>query len=217
MLCLCGCKEEVKKGNKFISGHNSRVMTEEIKNKISKTKKGCIVSLEARKNMSNSLKGKPAWNKGLTKETDGRVKNHSLSMMGKGRPHTEESKEKLREINMGHLVSEETRNKLSNMNKGKFTREKHPNWLGGISFLPYSLEWTEELKTYIHNRDNNECQNPNCEHNSTILDTHHIDYDKQNCSQFNLITLCRSCHMITNFNRNLWKRFYNKIVWSKYL
>ena len=30
--------------------------------------------------------------------------------------------------------------------------------------------------------------------NKRKLDVHHIDFDKTNCSEENLITLCRACH-----------------------
>lgn len=34
---------------------------------------------------------------------------------------------------------------------------------------------------------------------------HHINYNKDDCSELNLITLCRSCHMQTNWNRDYWQ------------
>ena len=37
----------------------------------------------------------------------------------------------------------------------------------------------------------------------------HIDYDKKNCNSDNLITLCRSCHRKTNFNRENWIKYFN--------
>ena len=44
------------------------------------------------------------------------------------------------------------------------------------------------------------------------LDCHHIDYNKKNCSLNNLITLCRSCHMKTNTNRNYWINYFNSLL-----
>lgn len=38
---------------------------------------------------------------------------------------------------------------------------------------------------------------------------HHIDYNKLNCNPNNLITLCKSCHMKTNFNREYWLDYFN--------
>jgi len=38
------------------------------------------------------------------------------------------------------------------------------------------------------------------------IDVHHIDYNKKNNNINNLITLCKSCHPKTNFNRKYWKQ-----------
>jgi 5-methylcytosine-specific restriction endonuclease McrA len=40
------------------------------------------------------------------------------------------------------------------------------------------------------------------------LTAHHIDYDKKNCDQQNLITLCSACNSKANFNRPYWQDFY---------
>lgn len=84
--------------------------------------------------------------------------------------------------------------------KGKF----HYNWQGGKSYEPYSLEWTQKLKRLIRCRDNNKCHI--CKQEGKFV--HHIDYDKKNCNPDNLITLCRVCHIKTNFNREKWKRYF---------
>jgi 5-methylcytosine-specific restriction endonuclease McrA len=86
------------------------------------------------------------------------------------------------------------------------TGEKHHNWLGGKSFEPYSLDFTKRFKKLIRNRDNNKCFI--CEKFGDNV--HHIDYNKNNCSPDNLITLCYSCHAKTNINRNKWIEFFKK-------
>lgn len=94
-----------------------------------------------------------------------------------------------------------------------------PNWQGGISFEPYSIEWTEELKEYIRQRDNYICQNPECKYpqleNGPSLHVHHIDYIKENCNEYNLISLCHSCHSKTNVNRDYWFAYYKYIMEEK--
>ena len=54
-----------------------------------------------------------------------------------------------------------------------------------------------------------------CWKNSSKLTVHHIDYDKQNCSPTNLITLCNSCNARANFNRNYWNRLYKDLIGTK--
>lgn len=99
--------------------------------------------------------------------------------------------------------------------KGRFVGDKHPCWRGGLSFLPYSPEFTDRLKQSIRERDDNQCQNTFCNHTSKRLISHHIDYNKQNSSPINLITLCNSCNALANVNRAYWTRLYNNIICKK--
>lgn len=95
--------------------------------------------------------------------------------------------------------------------------EKNNNWQGGISFEPYTIDWEETLRESIRQRDNYICQlcgthQEELEEFIKKLDCHHIDYNKKNCSLNNLITLCRSCHMKTNTNRNYWINYFNSLL-----
>lgn len=103
---------------------------------------------------------------------------------------------------------------------GLTTGKNNGNWLGGKSFDPYSSEWNKKLKMQIIKRDKNRCQE--CfRHESELapiknknyrLVVHHIDYNKKNCSQDNLITLCMSCHAQTNFKRDDWLNYFQKRI-----
>ena len=118
----------------------------------------------------------------------------------KGKKHSEETKKKMSQSRIGHQMSEDTRKKLSEANKRRVKNGTHNLWKGGISFKPYSIDWTETLRRSIRERDNYIC-NICSQYGNTV---HHIDYDKKNCNPNNLITLCRSCHTKTNSNRNYW-------------
>jgi len=49
------------------------------------------------------------------------------------------------------------------------------------------------------------------------LDVHHIDYDKTNCNDDNLVSLCRKCHLDTSrYHRDLWYIFFKAALISKY-
>jgi 5-methylcytosine-specific restriction endonuclease McrA len=91
---------------------------------------------------------------------------------------------------------------------------KNPNWIDGRSYEGYPTEFNQELKESIRNRDNHECQNCGMteeEHlivYGRVLDVHHIDYNKQNCKEDNLISLCTGCNLRANWNRTYWKEFY---------
>lgn len=95
--------------------------------------------------------------------------------------------------------------------------ENNPNWQGGISAEPYCLIWQDqEYKQDLKDRDNNECQNPDCWRKSNILMPHHIDYDKLNCHPWNIITVCNSCNSRANFKRNYWTKLYQNIMAEKH-
>ena len=82
---------------------------------------------------------------------------------------------------------------------------KHPDWQGGISFEPYTIDWTLTLKKSIRERDKYTCQICGKE---PATHCHHIDYNKKNCDPKNLITLCDSCHTKTNHSRDYWKNYF---------
>ena len=127
----------------------------------------------------------------------------------------ERMKDPLNHHMFGKHHSDETKNKMSAKAVERFKDpsnhpmydvhrfgEESPNWLGGISEDPYPLEFTEKLKELIKDRDNHKCQICNI-HQKDLdreISVHHIDYNKRNCEDTNLISLCCSCHMKTNFN-----------------
>jgi len=89
--------------------------------------------------------------------------------------------------------------------------EENPNWRGGISFEPYPLGWTKTFREQIRYRDGYKCQmcgvhEVDC---NRKLSVHHIDYNKLNLSENNLVSLCVKCHCKTNGNREYWKRYFS--------
>jgi hypothetical protein len=94
----------------------------------------------------------------------------------------------------------------------------HPQWLGGISKLPYAFEFTEELKEQIRKRDTYICKNcgqtqeQELQQRKCKLAVHHIDYNKENCSKKNLITLCQICNTKVNSNRDYWFAYFNYMI-----
>lgn len=83
---------------------------------------GCYhhrVTEETRRKIGNANKGRVAWNKGIPCSEE--AKKH-LSEVNKGKPsyvRTEEHKEMMCQLHLGHKVTEETRRKISEHNKGK--------------------------------------------------------------------------------------------------
>ncbi len=149
---------------------------------------------EHKKNLSSSCKGRPAWNKDT--------------------PCPEEQKEKISESVKKAMRTPEMREYISKTMKGKLTGDKHPAWRGGISQKykkgyknKYPAKFNKQLKRQIIARDNNICQHCGAVEDLTV---HHIDYDKHNCTEENLITACRSCNGKFNVNRKQWTKYWHK-------
>ena len=166
-----------------LKGHS---VSEETKKKISQSsmgKKGTYGNLgkkhtiEARKKMSDSRKGSPVWNKGLTKETDSRLDFERPTVFKEG--HTAG-------VRFGR--------------DRDYSGENHYNWQDGKSKEPYGLGCTNKLKESIRERDDYCCQmcgKPQ-EKSKTALSVHHIDWSKKNLNHDNLIALCRRCHTFSH-------------------
>lgn len=98
--------------------------------------------------------------------------------------------------------------------------ENHPLWIDGRSFEPYPYKFNQQLKAKIRARDNYICQGCGMteeEHlivYGRILNIHHIDYNKQNCFESNLIATCNQCNGRANYNREYWKEFYLEKVYK---
>lgn len=78
----------------------------------------------------------------------------------------------------------------------------------------YGPEFNKALKGAIRKRDGYICQlcglyTPKA---GIRLAVHHIDYDKHNNDPSNLISLCEHCHTRTNFNRDYWKQYFQKVM-----
>lgn len=156
--------------------------------------------------------GHISWNKG----TKGVMKPNKGSFQ-KGVNHINygkhldiEIRKKISIANTGNVVSEETKLKLSLLNIG----ENHPHWLGGKSFEPYPYQFNIILKREIRDRDNDTCilcltHRINLDKDLAI---HHIDYDKDNVTKDNLISLCNSCHPKTNFKRDYYENLLSNIM-----
>jgi len=106
--------------------------------------------------------------------------------------------------------------------KGKCNRCKpigkdHPNYIDNLD-RDYPLNFRNSLKELIRNRDNRKCQLCGCpeiECDRKLL-VHYINYNKYNLFKNNLISLCNSCHMKINFNRDYWYAYFRKILEEVY-
>jgi len=130
----------------------------------------------------------------------------------KGKHHTPETIEKIKE-SLANMDPEIKRRKIE-----AISGEKNPHWCGGISYLPYGFKFDSKLKRRIRERDGNVCQLcflPNKEHKEKFKDSlhcHHIDHDKQNCEEYNLITLCNVCNGKVNKDKKHWTQYFQTLL-----
>lgn len=100
----------------------------------------------------------------------------------------------------------------------KIRGPNHPNWKGGISKQSYPIQFNPRLKRFIRKRDNFICQLCGIPEKKSIkilkrkLPIHHIDYNKENCDQGNLITLCSACNSKVNFHREKWLKIFKSKI-----
>jgi len=143
------------------------------------------------------------------------IQGHNKSF--KGKHHSKETKERLREINLNKKLSEETIFKIKKSLEGIFKGEhhspntefkkgiKHPNWKGGESRSRFATKEWRMISNKIRKRDGFICQYCGGEHSIKV---HHIipfgisaDNDPSN-----LVTLCKKCH--THIESN-WNQYVN--------
>jgi len=239
-LCACGCGKEVKRNkiksfnwNKFVYGHqnkgdNNPAKRPEVRIAISKGHKGKLVG-------ENNPAKRPEVRKKIS-DNNGRAmlnKHHSLSSRDKiSKNHRDISGDKnpmkrieqiQRMKNNNPSSRPDVRRAIAKTLKGRFVGTKNPSWKGGKSFQEYPPIWFQkEFKESIRERDNHQCQNPFCKHNSKklILSIHHINGNKKDCKSKNLISVCNSCNSKAEgnklFSRKFWEGMYNMIMSIKY-
>lgn len=87
---------------------------------------------------------------------------------------------------------------------------KHPLYIDGRSYEPYPIEFNNNLRIRIKTRDKYRCQlcykSP-----QNKLGLHHINYNKQDCREENLITLCNSCNSKANGFRDYWQYYFERV------
>lgn len=108
--------------------------------------------------------------------------------------------------------------KCANINNSvRFSGSGSWNWQGGLSYEPYCPIWQDkEYKEDIKARDGYKCVNPHCGKENRRLVIHHIDYNKKNCEPKNLVTICNSCNVKANYDRDWHIAWYQAILSKRY-
>lgn len=93
-----------------------------------------------------------------------------------------------------------------------FSGEGNPSWCNGLSRFPYPIKFNAALKRKIRDRDGYMCTlcGKTEEENGERLSIHHIDYNKDNCDESNLTSVCRPCNGRVNVSREMWTIHFQK-------
>lgn len=204
MDCACGCGTELdfskgRKRKKYIHGHRINVRNE---------------GAEARKNV-------PSWNKGKERTFEEKQKiSQNRKGITKGIPLTQAHKDAISKALKGRKLTEQWRGNMRKAQRRSFSGPKGSLHKKKISetlkqaykdgrirssfyidgrfknnpnsnFNLYGGQFTQELKYKIRLRDRWICKI--CEKKRSTC-VHHIDHNKLNNLETNLIILCGSCH-----------------------
>ena len=175
------------KGNKSNSG---RCISEEAKKKISESLKG----------NKNPMFGKDPANKGAPRSEEVR-KKISDSKKGENHPF------------YGKRFPEEYRIKLVESHTDGF-------WYGAVRYYTnpqYCEKWTANLRERVRAYRDYVCFECGTPQNGHKLHVHHVHYNKGACcdgSPRDLVPLCESCHAKTNTNRDYWEDHFTEMIYS---
>lgn len=137
----------------------------------------CDSSCQLKYEYANGIRDK---NK-ITKKANEHVKKYGQPKL-KGKPTWCKGKNKVNGLYPDHM--------------GFQKKEKNPSWKGGITIHRRPPGFDNKKKEYINKKYNYTCQDCN-KHQDKLkhkLEIHHIDHDRFNNKEENLIPLCKVCH-----------------------
>lgn len=119
---------------------------------------------------------------------------------------------------LGYKHTKATKKRMSKAAQKRMlgkTGRLSPAWMGGVSFIKYTINFNKKLRSKIRKRDKNMCQLCNKRKYSYALAVHHVDYNKKNCREDNLISLHSGCNSIVNGDRDYWYAYFKYMLGSK--
>lgn len=130
-----------------------------------------------------------------------------------GEKKAKRRKEELRKISLGKgnpfFNKHHTKEAKEIMGKRK-EGKNHWCWKDGRVY------YERKFREAIRKRDNHICILCFKHQGNNLLDVHHINYDNTLNIFENGITLCRSCHIKTNYNKLHWINFFQSLLIEKY-
>jgi hypothetical protein len=183
----------------------------ETKKKMSIAQKRNWSKPEYREKMLNQRVPITGWHHSEETKQKFRIRRKGIST----HPHTEESKNRIREAQLRKWSDPEYRKKRGDFHKG----EKNPAWKGGISFEPYCIKFNDEFKERVRAYFGYQCIECGALQNGELLHVHHVNFNKQSCCDSSIplfVPLCKSCHGKTGHERQYWREHFTKLLTQYY-
>lgn len=219
--------KEAERRRKIGDANRGRVCKDETRDKMSAVRKGRPHSKEHAENIGKALKGRvitPEWREKLRQARLGK----------KASPETREKMSTARtggcNAFFGKTHSKKTKLEMSRIRieSGLSSGENNPGYVDGRSNAPYCQKWNPSLRRRVRAFFNNTCQM--CGHvkqdGEPMMAVHHVNYRKDACCNERteplFVTLCpghsnrRSCHSVTNHDREYWKICFTQLIKNKY-
>jgi hypothetical protein len=98
-------------------------------------------------------------------------------------------------------------------------------WYGNVKYREdqksnqkYCEKFNDDFKERVRAYWRWECVVCGINESNRRLHIHHVHYDKEMCcngSPHDVVALCNSCHMATNYNRELWEKEFTDLIYSE--
>ena len=169
-----------------LMGHT---FSDETLKKMSDAKKGKPLSEEHKSNIGKQTK--KMWERGVFDDPEIRKVYSYQGKSTTGSKRTEEQKQIMSAFQKERFSDPEKKSAwLETVPRG----ENSSQWRGCVSDDPYPSEFSKSLREQIRQRDHNMCRICNRDANGDLGRVHHIDANKYNNDEINLILLCTICH-----------------------
>lgn len=213
--CACGCGTPIPplttdgRPARFAHGHN--------RNPATQFKKGHLAWNAGKPNPAASLvhKGKKLATEEIARRTATRLARNGgryTSIDARGWRHPPETLAKITAANrrnakpgaLNPFYGKQHPPEIIERIRVKNSGPNHHGWRGGVSTFPYGPEFTRQLKRRILDRDQHTCQR--CGKTQAELprklQVHHLDHDKKNNAESNLVAACCKCNIWASYHRD---------------
>ena len=169
-----------------LQGHK---VSDETRQKLSEARSGKVLSEEHKESIRKTTK--KMWDEGVFDDPKIREAYARQGRSTRGSKHTPESR---RKMSKSHLEFYKNPENYKKMLKSYKRGAESASWRGGASKEGYPSAFSKRLRSKIRRRDKQVCRLCGEDAKGIKGGVHHIDANKHNNDESNLILVCNSCH-----------------------